>query len=117
MKLSILITSYNKLNYIEKCIDSCLDQDISQEIEIVILDNFSDDNSDKIFKKYEDKIKIFKKKRISEFPAINQIDLIKEGLSISSGEIIFLLDGDDYFLQNINFLCMSVTIVRPEVLI
>ena len=100
MKSSILITSYNKGKYIDECISSCINQDIADDIEILVLDNYSEDNSDQIFSKYKDKIKIFKKKRVSTYPALNQIDLIKEGLKISSGNLIYLLDGDDFFLKN-----------------
>ena len=100
MNSSILITSYNKGEYIEQCILSCINQDFSEGTEIIILDNCSNDNSDEIFNKYKDKIKLLKKERISNYPALNQIDLIKEGLSKSNGNIIFLLDGDDYLLKN-----------------
>ena len=90
MKSSILITSYNKGKYLEQCILSCLNQNTINEGEILVLDNYSNDNSDQILKKFENKIKIYKKKKISEFPAINQIDLIKEGVEISKGDTIFL---------------------------
>ncbi len=100
MKSSILITSYNKGEYIDECISSCINQEMVADTEILVLDNYSEDNSDQIFSKYKDKIKIFKKKRVGEHPALNQIDLIKEGLQISNGNLIYLLDGDDYFLKN-----------------
>ncbi len=99
MKISILITSFNKENYIEECIRSCLKQDYTDK-EIILMDNCSEDSSENIFDKYRTKIKIIKKKRISDFPAINQIDLIDKGLSNCSGEILCLLDGDDYFYEN-----------------
>ncbi len=79
---------------------SCLNQNSINETEILVLDNYSNDNSDQILNKFKNRIKIFKKKKISEFPALNQIDLIKEGMMISKGDIIFFLDGDDYFLEN-----------------
>ena len=100
MKSSILITSYNKGKYIDQCISSCINQDIADDIEILVLDNYSEDTSNEVFNKYRDNIKIFKKKRVSIHPALNQIDLIKEGLSISNGNLIYLLDGDDFFLKN-----------------
>ena len=100
MKSSILITSYNKGRYIDQCISSCINQDMTDDIEIIVMDNYSEDNSEQIFNKYKDKIKIFKKKKVSTYPALNQIDLIKEGLKISSGNLIYLLDGDDFFLKN-----------------
>jgi len=107
MKFSILITSYNKKNYIEECILSCLKQDYLEK-EIILLDNNSTDGSDIIFRKYEKDIKIVNKEKISNFPALNQLDLIKEGLSISTGDKICLLDGDDYFFKN------KLSIIRKE---
>jgi glycosyltransferase involved in cell wall biosynthesis len=96
MKFSILITSFNKGEYIEECIKSCLNQTYSN-FEIIVCDNYSKDDSKKIFKKYKNKIKLFQKKRISNFSAINQIDLIKLGFLKSKGNFICLLDADDYF--------------------
>ena len=51
MKISILITNYNKEKYIEECILSVLNQD-SNNIEIIVLDNNSTDNSLKIINKF-----------------------------------------------------------------
>ena len=105
MKFSIIVTSYNKGLYIKECLKSCLNQSI-KDYEIIVCDNFSDDNSELIFKEYNGLIKLIKKEKISKIAAVNQTDLIKEGLKISNGEYICLLDGDDYFqadkLKNIN---------------
>ena len=43
------------------------------------------------------KLKLLKKKKVSKHGPVNQMDLIKEGLNISKGDYICLLDGDDYF--------------------
>ena len=99
MKFSVIISSYNKGKYLEECIASCINQSY-QNKEIILVDNYSDDNSQKILNKYTDQIKIIYKKKISDHPALNQIDLIKEGLKFSKGEIICLLDADDYFFEN-----------------
>ena len=72
---SILISSYNKGNYLEQCIKSCLFQ-TQKNIEVILLDNHSNDKTNVILKKFSKKIKILKKKRISKFPALNQIDLL-----------------------------------------
>ena len=61
MKFSILISSYNKGKYIEKCINSCLDQKL-MNYEIILFDNYSTDNTFRILKKFKNEIKIFKKK-------------------------------------------------------
>ncbi len=99
MKISILISNYNKEKYIEECILSAINQDY-QNFEIIIIDNDSTDNSLKIINKFSEKLLIKNKKRISHFGASNQIDLIIESFKISTGNVICLLDGDDFFLKN-----------------
>ena len=99
MKFSILITSYNKGQYLEECITSCMNQ-TNKDFEIIICDNYSNDNSNQIFEKYEKNIKLIKKAKISNSSPVNQIDLIKSGFLNSSGDIICLLDADDYFFSN-----------------
>jgi glycosyltransferase involved in cell wall biosynthesis len=125
MKISILITSYNKSDYLEKCIQSCLSQTY-QDFEIILLDNNSTDETDQILKKYEKKIIIKKEKKVSDYSAVNQIDLLKKAFSISSGEIICLLDADDYFennkLENIDNIFsqdnnIKVAFDKPQILI
>ena len=59
MKFSILISSYNKGNYIEKCIKSCLAQS-NKNLEIIVVDNYSSDETEKLLRKYSKNI-IFKK--------------------------------------------------------
>ena len=99
MKFTIIITSYNKGQYLQACLDSCLNQS-EKDYEIVLCDNYSDDNSADIFSRYKGLIKLIKKKRISNYSPKNQIDLIGEGLQIAKGELVCLLDGDDYFQIN-----------------
>ena len=96
MKFTIIITSYNKEKYLKKCIQSCLNQN-KNDYEIILCDNFSDDGTKAILTEFENKIKIIKKKKVSKHGPVNQMDLIKEGLNISKGDYICLLDGDDYF--------------------
>ena len=96
MKISILISSYNKGKYIKQCIESCLIQD-DKDFEIILYDNYSNDETDKTLANFRDKIKIFKSKKISDYSALNQIDLLQKAFEISKGEIICLLDADDYF--------------------
>ena len=51
-KVSILVPTYNQANYIQKAIDSILDQHIAN-VEIVILDNKSTDNTQEKLQKYK----------------------------------------------------------------
>ena len=100
--VSIIIASYNKEAYLKRCISSCLNQTY-RKIEIVFVDDSSTDNSFKIAKFFKNKIKIFKKKRInlnSKFNTFYQIDTYLYGLKKAKGEIIALLDSDDFFKKN-----------------
>jgi glycosyltransferase involved in cell wall biosynthesis len=100
MKASIIITNYNKSLHLKKCIKSCIEQTY-RNIEIILFDDCSDDSSYKIYNKFKKKIKIIEnkeKKFIS--PSQNQIYGIYQSFLISSGDVIFLLDGDDYFRKN-----------------
>ena len=101
MKFSILISSYNKGKFIKECINSCLNQK-EKDYEIILYDNYSNDNTNEILEifKNNNKLKIFKKKRISKFAALNQIDLIKNAFKKSKGNIICLLDADDIIDKN-----------------
>ena len=99
MKFSILITNYNKKPYLKKCIQSCLNQSY-KNFEIIILDNYSNDGSHLLLKQFERNCIIKKKKRLGNNSAMNQIDLIKKGTNLCNGDVICLLDSDDYFFVN-----------------
>ena len=94
--VSILISSYNKGNYLEECIKSCLKQTYSN-CEIILLDNYSNDKTDKILKKFSKQVKILKKRKVTKFPSLNQIDLLIKAFKTSKGSIICLLDADDFY--------------------
>ena len=98
-KISILITNFNKEKFIEECILSCLSQNYNN-LEIIIVDNSSTDQSMGIITKYSDKLFIVTKKRDSLHSPKNQIDSLIKAFKKSTGNIILLLDGDDYFLPN-----------------
>jgi len=97
--ISILITNYNKEKFLKKSITSCLRQDFNKK-EILIFDDCSTDGSKRILKKFK-KIKIIfnKNKRYSSGP-LNQIYGIKKLFKKSKGDLIFLLDSDDYFKKS-----------------
>jgi glycosyltransferase involved in cell wall biosynthesis len=96
-RVSILITNYNKESYVKECINSCLSQEY-KNLEIIIVDNNSTDKSFEIINNFNNKIKIVVKKRISSIGAENQLDSLIYAFKISSGDLICLLDSDDFFM-------------------
>jgi glycosyltransferase involved in cell wall biosynthesis len=106
---SIIISNFNKANYLEKCLDSCVSQDF-KNIEIIVCDDYSTDNSLAILKKYKNIFLIRNKFRKSLFSANNQINCLRLAYLKSKGDIVFLLDSDDYFEKTkvtkvINYFC------------
>ena len=61
--ISILITNYNKENFLKRCLDSVSKQNF-KNYEIIMFDDCSDDDSLKIAEKYK-KIKIIRNKKRS----------------------------------------------------
>ena len=65
MKVSIIVPVYNTEKYLRRCLDSLVNQTI-EDIEIIVINDCSPDNSKEILKEYEkkykDKIKVFHNK-------------------------------------------------------
>ena len=89
MKISIITVCYNAQMYIEKTIQSVLDQTYP-EIEYIIVDGASTDNTLAIVNKYKEKIsKIISEKDDGMYYAMNK------GIAESSGDILYFLNSDD----------------------
>ncbi len=96
MKVSVIVPVYNVEKYLEKCLDSLVNQTF-KDYEIIIVNDGSLDNSEKIIKEYEKKynfIKVYKKKNGGLSSARNY------GLKYASGEYILFVDSDDYVEKN-----------------
>ncbi len=90
--VSIIIPIYNSEKYIHTCIDSILSQSY-RNIEILLIDGCSTDNSGKICDEYalkDKRIKAVHKKDSGPAEARNT------GISNSCGEFILFIDADDY---------------------
>ena len=98
MKASVLIANYNNDKYIDDCINS-LNNQTHSDIEILFHDDGSNDNSLEVIKKYSN-VRIIQNKIRSKYGSINQLNAFKKMIELSSGDVLFFLDSDDYF--NIN---------------
>jgi len=93
-KLSIVMPSYNKVDFIERSILSILNQDY-KNIELIIIDGGSNDGTLNIIKKYQEYISLF----ISEKDK-GQSDALNKGFKNCTGEIFGWLNSDDIYLPN-----------------
>lgn len=89
--ISIIIPAYNIENYIAKCLDSLLNQTY-RNLEIIVVDDGSSDNTGKVIDDYSskyDNIKVIHKKNAGVSAARNS------GIEVASGDYIGFVDGDD----------------------
>lgn len=93
--LSIAIPVYNTENYIKRCVDSLAIQDIIDDIEIILVNDGSKDNSIKLMNeykaKYPESIIVVDKENGGHGSTINK------ALSIATGKYFRVLDSDDWF--------------------
>lgn len=90
--ISIIIPVYNVEKYLSECIESVINQTYS-ELEIILIDDESTDNSGKICDEYavkDARIKVIHQKNSGAASARNK------GLRIATGEYLAFVDSDDY---------------------
>ena len=93
--VSILINNYNYGRYLDDAIQSALSQTY-KNIEVIVVDDGSTDNSRDVLEKYSEQVAVIFKKNGGQASAFNV------GVAHSKGEIISFLDADDTFsLQKI----------------
>ena len=97
IKISVIVPVYNVEKYLSKCLESLVNQTL-KEIEIIVINDGSPDNSQKIIdeyvKKYPKKIRSFIKKNGGQGSARNL------GLKYAVGEYISFVDSDDWIDLN-----------------
>ena len=94
MKISIITVSLNSESTITQTIKSVLSQTY-KDIEYIIIDGASFDRTTEIIEKYNDKIASF----ISE-PDNGIYDAMNKGINMATGEIIGILNSDDFYVDN-----------------
>ena len=93
VKVSVIVPVYNVEKYLDKCLDSLVNQTL-KDIEIIIINDGSPDNSDKIIKQYKSMYpKIIKEKKIKNGGVANARNI---GLKMATGDYVGFVDSDDY---------------------
>jgi glycosyltransferase involved in cell wall biosynthesis len=94
LKITIITVSYNAQGTIEQCVQSVIGQDY-HNIEYIIIDGNSSDGTLSILEKYKKHIKVL----MSE-PDKGIYDAMNKGIALASGDVIGMLNADDFFADN-----------------
>ena len=97
-KVSVIVPIYNVEKYLEKCLESLVNQTLN-DIQIILVNDGSKDNSAPIAKKYADKYKdkiLYLEKQNGGLS-----DARNYGLKYVKGEYISFIDSDDYISKNL----------------
>ncbi|EJC6862397.1 glycosyltransferase [Vibrio parahaemolyticus] len=97
MKISVITTFYNAQETIPDTLNSVIKQDSSLDIEYVLIDALSSDNSLSIV---NDITKDFGKVKIISEPDSGIYDGMNKGIKYASGDIIAIINADDYYTVN-----------------
>lgn len=111
MHVSIIIVSFNTVDFIGNCIDSVLDKTEGIDYEIIVVDNHSPDDS--VF---------FLKARYTDMPNFKLLELPEnvgfgiannEGFKIAKGQNVLLLNPDTVLLNNAVKILYDYLVVNP----
>lgn len=96
IRVSIIVPVYNTEKYLVQCIESIINQ-THKNLEIILVDDGSKDNSGKIADEYalkDNRIKVIHKKNAGVSSARNA------GIDAATGEYICFSDADDYLMED-----------------
>lgn len=106
-RLSVVIPSFNHKQYVQQCVDSVLRQ-AYREFEVIVVDDGSTDGSLDILRAYGDAITLICQANRGTQAARNA------AIAASSGELIAILDSDDFWLPHKLAAQVALFEARPE---
>lgn len=93
-KVSLIVPIYNSQNYLEKCIKSLISQTL-EDIQIILINDGSTDNSEKIIKSFDDERIVYISKNNEGIGKTRNL-----GIDKATGEFLAFVDSDDYLNEH-----------------
>ena len=101
--ISVIVCCFNHEKWIERCLRSLLLQEHikSQDYEIIVINDFSKDNSLKVINNFKyDNLKLYNNRSNMGLPMS-----INKAIKIAKGRYVVRVDSDDYVSRNFLYLC------------
>ncbi len=105
--VSVIIPTYNCVEFVSDALDSVLSQDYSP-IEVIVVDDGSTDGTREVLGRYGDRINVFQQQNGGPAAARNL------AVSKSKGEYLAFLDGDDLWLPGKLAVQMAYITSHPD---
>lgn len=93
--VSVIVPNYNHAQYLEKRLESIYNQTY-KNIEVILLDDCSTDNSRNILNLYKDKYSKITRTCFNEANGKNVFKQWEKGLSLANGDYIWIAESDDW---------------------
>jgi glycosyltransferase involved in cell wall biosynthesis len=98
MKINVILITYNHANYIRQTLESILMQETPHDVEIIIADDCSTDNTVDIIKEYEDKTR-FTFTFLSRTQNLGYVRNYQQAFAACGGDYVVIMEGDDYWVK------------------
>ncbi len=95
-KISVIVTTHNHENYISRCLENVINQKGDFQMEVIVGDDFSSDNTRAVIRNYQRRYPSI----ISLFSAKKNLGItknLKRCLDACSGDYVAICEADDYW--------------------
>lgn len=93
--LSIVIVTWNSEKFIEKCLKSIIDTKGSIDLEVIVVDNASQDTTTKIIERFKPEVRLICNQANLGYAKANN-----QGIEVSKGDYVLLLNPDVELKEN-----------------
>ncbi|MDR3059069.1 MAG: glycosyltransferase [Dysgonomonas sp.] len=98
MKINIILITYNHANYVRKTLESILMQETPSDVEIIVADDCSTDNTVEIIKEYESTTH-FSFHYLNKTRNTGYIRNYQQAFAACTGDYVAIMEGDDYWVK------------------
>ena len=98
LKVSVLVMTYNHVQYIDQAVDSALGQDTNFAFEVLVSEDYSNDGTRERAIEYQSRFPETLKLLLSD-RNLKTNAVVARGIEAARGAYIALLDGDDYWIS------------------
>ncbi|MDR0824347.1 MAG: glycosyltransferase [Prevotella sp.] len=98
MKVNVILITYNHADYIRQALESILIQETPYNVEIIVADDCSTDNTVEIIKEYEATTQ-FTFRYLPKTKNIGYIRNYRQAFAACTSDYIAIMEGDDYWVK------------------